>query len=100
MGHPIIAVKVRMRRLAHVIVALRWFYLLIEILIRKFDFKSAYRRMHLHVLLALQSVITTQGLTDDPVALASLWVTFGGKPFPFLFSDLSEQVTDLANVLT
>ena len=56
--------------------------------------------MHLHALLALQSVITTQGLTDDPVTVASLRVTFSGRPSPFLFSDLSEQVADLANVLT
>ena len=89
-----------LRRLAHAIVALRGLFPLIAILIGKLDYKSAYRRMHLHALSALQSVITTQGLTDDPVALASLRVTFGGRPSPFLFSDLSEQVADLANVLT
>ena len=86
-----------LRRLAHAIVALRWFFLLIEILIGKLDFKSAYRRMHLHALSALQSVITTQGLTDDPVALASLRVTFDGKLSPFLFSDLSKQAGQRPN---
>jgi hypothetical protein len=47
----------------------------------------------------LQSTLSTKGLSDDPVALASLRVTFGGRPSPLLFSEVSESVTNLANAL-
>ena len=88
-----------LQRLVHAIIMLRWKYPFVAILIGKLDYKSAFRRLHLRALAALRSVITTKGLMEHPVALASLRVTFGGRPSPFSFSELSESVTDLANVL-
>ena len=88
-----------LRRMAHNIVATRAIYTTTPILISKLDYKSAYRRMHLHAMSILQSVITTIGLSGDPIALASLQVTFGGRPSPFLFAELSKSTADLANAL-
>ena len=86
-------------RLAHAMVSTRWRYPHAAILIGKLDYKSAFRRLHLRAQAALQCVISTTGLMEDPVALASLRVTFGGRPSPTSFSELSEPVTDLANAL-
>ena len=89
-----------LRRVIHAVIALRWQYPRLAILIGKIDFKSAFRRLHLNGRAALQSTLTTTGLSeDDPVALASLRVTFGGRPSPSLFSEVSESITDLANAL-
>lgn len=49
--------------------------------------------------------MTTQGITNNAappklIALAALWLMFGGAPNPSLFSNLSELLTDLANVLS
>jgi hypothetical protein len=88
-----------LRRLIHAIIALRWIFPLEYILVGKFDYKSAFRRLHLNGQAALQSTLSTTGLSNDPVALASLRVTFGGRPSPSLFSEVSESITDLANAL-
>ena len=87
------------RRLVHAIIALRWMFPWAQILCGKIDYKSAFRRLHLTGQAALQSALSTKGLSDDPVALASLRVTFGGRPSPSLFSEVSESITDLANAL-
>ena len=42
---------------------------------------------------------TNIGLESEPIAIASLRATFGGKPCPFLFSEVSESVTDLSNAI-
>ena len=86
-------------RLTHALIELRGMFPQKIILIAKLDYKSAFRRLHLRARAALRSVITTAGLMEDPVALASLRVTFGGRPSPASFSELSESVTDLANTL-
>ena len=86
-------------RLAHATIALRWAYPTHRILVCKLDYKSAFRRLHLHALAALQSTVTTLGLAEEPVALASLRVTFGGRPSPSLFSEISEPIADLANAI-
>ena len=70
-----------------------------QILCGKIDYKSAFRRLHLTGQAALQSTLSTKGLSDDPVALASLRVTFGGRPSPSLFSEVSESIKSLANAL-
>ena len=88
-----------LRRFIHVIVALREINPKASILLSKFDFKSAYRRMHLHASSALQSIVTTTSLEPDPIALASLRVTFGGSPSSYLFAELSDLVADLASAL-
>ena len=85
--------------LVHAVIAIRWMFPWTEILCGKIDYKSAFRRLHLNGRAALQSTLSTKGLSDDPVALASLRVTFGGRPSPSLFSEVSESVTDLANAL-
>ncbi len=92
-----------LRRLAHMIVSLRNKFPDTPILISKLDVKSAYRRMHLHGSSAIQCVVTTTpGLDPNqhPIALVALRATFGGKPCPFRWSELSEPVADLANALS
>ena len=89
-----------LRRFIHLIVALRTRYPDVAILLSKFDFKSAYRRVHAAAETVLQSVVTTKGLGGDELALASLRLTFGGSPCPSLFSDISEPTTDLANAIS
>ena len=42
---------------------------------------------------------TTTGLHTSPLVLLSLSQTFGGAPGPPGFSDISNLVTDLANLL-
>ena len=89
-----------LRRLIHAVITLRWQHPWLAILLCKIDFKSAFRRLHLNGRAALQSTLATStGLSDDPVALASLRVTFGGHLSPLLFSEVSESITDLANAL-
>jgi hypothetical protein len=86
-------------RLLHIIIALRTLFPTVALLLTKWDFKSAYRRLHFGAHSALQSVVTTTGLSPVPIALASLRATFGGSPCPNLFSEISESITDLANAL-
>ena len=88
-----------LKRFIHSIVALRTMYGDTPLLMTKFDFKSAYRRVHFRASSALQSVVTTTGMERDPIALMSLRETFGGAPCPFLFAEFSEPVADLANAL-
>ena len=90
-----------LRRVVHMIVSLRGKFPDAPLLMGKLDFKSAYRRMHLHGTSSLQCVVTTTGLDPDqpPIALVALRATFGGKPCPFRWSKLSEPIADLANAL-
>ena len=88
-----------LQRLSHAIIGLRRKFPETIILICKLDFKSAFRRLHLHAQAALQSTVTTLGLSEHPIALTSLRVTFGGRPSPSLFSELSEPIADLANAI-
>jgi hypothetical protein len=65
-------------RLAHATIALlRWTYPTYKILVCKLDYKPAFHRLHLHAFAALQSTVTTLGLSEETVALALLRVTFG-----------------------
>jgi hypothetical protein len=89
-----------LRRYIHYIVDLRAKFPDTAILLSKFDFKSAYRRVHLAIQAAKSSVITTKGLSPDPIALMSLRLTFGAAPCPALFSEFSESTTDLANAIS
>jgi hypothetical protein len=77
-------------RFLHKIAALRAIYPAARILLSKFDFKSAYRRVHFKAESALQSCITTKGLGGLDLALVSLRTTFGGSPCPSIFSKISE----------
>lgn len=84
------------RRLANWIVAARRKYPGIRLFATKVDFKSAYRRMHLHHTIASQSC--TQ-LPDDDIALLALRLTFGGAACPFEWSIISETICDLATAI-
>jgi len=82
-------------RFLHKIAALRAIYPAARILLSKFDFKSAYPRVHFRAELALQSCITTKGLGGLDLALVSLRTTFGGSPCPSMFGKTSVTVTHL-----
>jgi len=56
------------------------------------DFKSAYRRLHLHSKTATKAVMQ---LPELELALMSLRLTFGGAPGPYEWSIISETVCDL-----
>ena len=89
-------------RIIHYILALRWRFPWAPIFLSKSDYKSAYRKLQTSGITALQSMMATGDLTDDPnlqVALICLRLSFGGSACPALFSDLSEMATDLANAL-
>jgi len=84
------------RRLINWIVAARKKYPNRRILATKVDFKSAYRRLHLHHRIATQSC--TQ-LPEDEIALMALRLTFGGAACPFEWSAISETICDLATAI-
>ena len=67
-----------------------------RIMAKKDDFKSAYRRLHLHSETALRA--TTQ-LPELELALMSLRLTFGGAPGPYEWSVISETICDLTTAI-
>jgi hypothetical protein len=79
-------------RLLHWIVSLRRDYPGVRILLAKFDYSDAYRRMALAAIAAHQSI----AIFND-IAYLALRLTFGGAPNPAAFCTLSEMVADLAN---
>ena len=84
------------RRLAHWIVSARIKYPANRIYATKLDFKSAYRRCHLHASTAVQSCAQLPALQ---IALLMLRLTFGGTPCPYEWSTISELVCDLATAI-
>ena len=84
------------RRLAHWIVSARLKYPTYRIYATKLDFKSAYRRCHLHATTASQSCAQLPSLQ---IALLMLRLTFGGTPCPYEWSAISELVCDLATAI-
>ena len=84
------------RRLAHWIVSARIKYPTSIIYATKLDFKSAYRRCHLHASTAIQSCAQLPSLQ---IALIMLRLTFGGTPCPYEWSTISELVCDLATAI-
>jgi hypothetical protein len=79
-------------RIIHFIVALRIAYPGIRILIAKYDFSDAYRRINHSARAAVQSIIV---LTS--IAFLALRLAFGGSPNPPTWCSFSEMVTDLSN---
>ena len=65
----------------------------------KFDFKSAYRRVHNDGAAIAHGIVTLYDLGKENLALASVRLTFGGKPCPSIFSDISEATCDLSNAI-
>ncbi len=85
-----------LNRLINKTVALRLKYPNARIFCSKMDYKSAFRRMHLHWLTALRSCIQ---LPEEDIAIIALRLTFGGQSCPPEWGALSESVCDLTNVL-
>jgi hypothetical protein len=81
-------------RLIHFIVALRLKHPRKRILIAKYDFSDAYRRMTFSARAANQSILVV-----GETAYLFLRLTFGGSPNPPAWCAFSEMVTDLSNDL-
>ena len=85
-------------RLVHHIVYLRQKYPNKIIWLRKEDFKSAYRRLHLNAKTALKSAVRVK-LKGKFYILVSLRLPFGGSPCPSDFCLVSDVITDTINDL-
>ena len=83
-------------RLIHQMVALRRDHPETRILICKFDWGSAYRRINGDGTLVAGSITTD---ADGEFANILLRLSFGGKPHPALFSTMSEAACDFCNDL-
>ena len=81
-------------RIIHYIVALRLKFPSTPILMQKTDFKSAYRRAHMHWKTSIQCCSVFKQLVLIP-----LRAVFGGSPCPSEWSIISESTCDLANML-
>jgi hypothetical protein len=79
-------------RILHYIVALRLAYLNNSILITRYNYSDAYRRMVHAGKAAAQSIAVF-----NKVAYVALRLTFGGLPNPPTWCFFNEIVTDLAN---
>jgi hypothetical protein len=79
-------------RVIHFTVALRLAHPSTRILISKYDFSDAYRRISRSHLAAVQSIIIFA-----KVAYMALRLTFGGSPNPPTWCAFSEMVADLSN---
>ena len=82
-------------RIVHYVLALRWTHPNFRILICKYDYSDAYRRIAHSARAAVQTVST-----HDELAYLSLRLTFGGSPNPPTWCLFSEIVTDLANEIS
>ena len=79
-------------RILHFIVAIRLEFPLLLILIAKYDYSDACRRIAHSASAAAQTIAIHAGL-----AYLVLRLTFGGAPNPPTWCLFSEMVTDLAN---
>ena len=84
------------KRISNWVVAARRMFPGRRILLTKIDYKSAYRRCHLHAKTAIQ---TCTQLPEEDLAIVSLRQTFGGMPGSFEWGCISEPVTDLTNMI-
>ena len=85
-------------RLAHYIVHLRRKHPDKRIWLRKEDFKSAFRRVHLSINTAWKSVVRMV-IDNTDLLLVSLRLPFGGAPCPSGFCLVSDVLTDVINDL-
>jgi hypothetical protein len=81
-------------RILTFMVALRWAFPNKRILIAKYDYSDAYRRMCHSAKAAAQSIAVIAG-----IAYIALRLTFGGSANPPTWCMFSEMVTDLSNEL-
>lgn len=84
-----------LQRILHYIVSMRTHYPGVRILMSKYDYSAAYRRMAHSSEAARQTIAVVDG-----VAYMALRLTFGGSPNPPSWCLFSEIVTDLSNELT
>ena len=82
-------------RIVHYVLALRWTHPTGRILICKYDYSDAYRR----IAHSADAAVQTISIHDD-LAYLSLRLTFGGSPNPPTWCLFSEIVTDLANEIS
>jgi len=82
-------------RTIHFIVALRTEHPNEKILIAKFDYSDAYRRVSHAASSVVQTIIAWAG-----IAYIALRLAFGGSPNPACFCAFSEMLTDLSNDLS
>jgi len=82
-------------RILHFVVALRLQYPSTKILIAKYDYSDAYRRMAHDAKAAAQTIAAI-----DDTAFVALRLTFGGSPNPPAWCAISEMVADLANEIS
>ncbi|KAI2512067.1 hypothetical protein MHU86_2355 [Fragilaria crotonensis] len=82
-------------RILHFVVALRLKFPGLAILIAKYDYSDAYRRIAHSAQTAMQTIAV-----QEPFAYMSLRLTFGGAPNPPTWCMFSEIVTDLANEIS
>ncbi len=85
-------------RVIHYIVALRRKYPNRKIWLRKEDFKSAFRRLHLNAKTALRSAVRVK-IGGEWYIVVSLRMPFGGSPCPSEFAVVADLVTDTINDL-
>jgi hypothetical protein len=81
-------------RILYQIIALRRSYPNDRILLMKFDFAKAYRRVHYNGKSAMRCISIFKGL-----AFLQLRLSFGGMGCPAAWCPISEIITDLANDL-
>jgi hypothetical protein len=79
-------------RIIHFIVALRIAYPNSRILIAKYNFSDAYRRITHSAKAASQTIIVLAG-----IAFLALRLSFGGSPNPPTWCSFSEMIMDLSN---
>ena len=82
-------------RILHFVVALRNMFPLVGILIAKYNYSDAYRRIA-HSASAAAQTIAVHGRRG----FLSLRLTFGGAPNPPTWTNFSEIVTDLSNEIS
>ena len=85
-----------LRRVIHYIVGCRQRHPTTRILGSKTDFSKAYKRCTIHPDTAIKCV-TQFPMEDSHEALIALRLTFGGRPCPSLWCDISEPICDLTN---
>ena len=85
-------------RCIHYIIGCRQRHHNLRIWISKIDWRSAYRRQHLHLTTAKQS-LTQIIIKDITFILLALRLTFGGKPCPSEWGSISETAADIVNDL-
>ena len=79
-------------RIIHFIVALRLQYPETPILISKYDFSDAYRRISHRATSAVQTIIAL-----GRIAYIMLVMSFGGSANPQVWCEFSEMLCDLSN---